>query len=751
MEVERLAKVGAQSLSLSGEELRKWIDETLEKDREEKEAEIERKKETNRLLNEEIHIRRPQREAGREAREAQREADREAADQKMLILEKEAELLRLRNAVPSNGEPSPRSEDRLGGAKAAAGQAKAPKLPDFKEGRDDMESCLLRFERFASANCWPRENWAVHISALQSGKALDTFSRLSEDESTDYDVVKRALLKRYNLTSEGFNLKFRSSRSELGERMSQFKTRLESYLDRWMELSERDLGSSEHWKDLMLYEQLNSCGRDLRTFLMERKPRSCSELIVLAEQYIEAHGESKHFSKSTYISAKMPEKAKADDFNRPQCHICGKSGHRSKDSFKRGTPKNPQQPLKCDVCKKVGHVKENCWSRQKPAASVVLTKETDDFYKIQMSATCSSSCDVTGMPVAEGQVNGKKCTVLRDSGCSSVIVRRGLVGSTVPLTGTQRVCFADGSVKRVPTAMIYVDCPYYKGSVEAALLDKPLFDLILGNIEGAKCPGTRVGGSLEAAAMETRAACRREWKKLKTPKENDLGLSVEELKALQKEDPSLEQARKNAETGDIVHTGRANECRCAYQKGVLMRHFKSPLVEHGDVVKQVVVSTCLRHKVMTLAHDSILAGHLAAKKTSEKILTNFYWPNLWGDVARFCQSCDTCQRSAPKGRTSKVPLDQMPIIDQPFSWVAVDLIGPILPSSERGYRYVLAIVDFSTRYPEAVPLKSVSTEAVAEALVEIFSRVGLPNKILSDCGCAVYIRPYERGMSASLH
>ncbi|KAK3788440.1 hypothetical protein RRG08_004735 [Elysia crispata] len=46
--------------------------------------------------------------------------------------------------------------------------------------------------------------------------------------------------------------------------------------------------------------------------------------------------------------------------------------------------------------------------------------------------------------------------------------------------------------------------------------------------------------------METRAACRREWKKLKTPKENDLDLSVEELKALQKEDPSLEQAGKNA-------------------------------------------------------------------------------------------------------------------------------------------------------------------------------------------------------------
>ncbi|KAK3771807.1 hypothetical protein RRG08_060205 [Elysia crispata] len=293
----------------------------------------------------------------------------------------------------------------------------------------------------------------------------------------------------------------------------------------------------------------------------------------------------------------MPEKAKADDFNRPQCHICGKSGHRAKDCFKRGAPKNPQQPLKCDVCKKVGHVKENCWSRQKPAASVVLTKETDDFYKIQMSATCSSNCDVTGMPVAEGQLEGDSSRARYPSLAHNVCA--------LPM----------GRLKRFPRLRYMWTVLIIKGSVEAALLDNPLFDLILGNIEGAKCPGTRVGGSLEAAAVETRAACRRELKKLKTPKENDLGLSVEELKALQKEDPSLEQARKNAETGDIIHTGRANESRYTYQKGVLMRHFKSPLVEHGDVVKQVVVPTCLRHKVMTLAHDSILAGHLAAKKT----------------------------------------------------------------------------------------------------------------------------------------
>ena len=42
------------------------------------------------------------------------------------------------------------------------------------------------------------------------------------------------------------------------------------------------------------------------------------------------------------------------------------------------------------------------------------------------------------------------------------------------------------------------------------------------------------------------------------------------------------------------------------------------------------------------------------------------------------------------------------------------------------------LVDFATRYPEAVPLKSISTEAVAKALVDRYSRLGVPEEILSD-------------------
>ena len=74
------------------------------------------------------------------------------------------------------------------------------------------------------------------------------------------------------------------------------------------------------------------------------------------------------------------------------------------------------------------------------------------------------------------------------------------------------------------------------------------------------------------------------------------------------------------------------------------------------------------------------------------------------------------------------------MIDVPFKRVAVDLVGPIFPPSNAGHRYILTFIDYANRYPEAIPLKNISTESVAEALVGIYSRVGVPEEVLSDLG-----------------
>ena len=62
----------------------------------------------------------------------------------------------------------------------------------------------------------------------------------------------------------------------------------------------------------------------------------------------------------------------------------------------------------------------------------------------------------------------------------------------------------------------------------------------------------------------------------------------------------------------------------------------------------------------------------------------------------------------------------------------MDLVGSITPASERGHRYILTLVDYTSRYPKAVPLKNIDTETVAEALLDMYSRRGIPEEVLSD-------------------
>ena len=43
-------------------------------------------------------------------------------------------------------------------------------------------------------------------------------------------------------------------------------------------------------------------------------------------------------------------------------------------------------------------------------------------------------------------------------------------------------------------------------------------------------------------------------------------------------------------------------------------------------------------------------------------------------------------------------------------------------------------MDYATRYPEVVPLKNIEIETVAEALLDMYSRLGIPEEVLSDLG-----------------
>ena len=136
--------------------------------------------------------------------------------------------------------------------------------------------------------------------------------------------------------------------------------------------------------------------------------------------------------------------------------------------------------------------------------------------------------------------------------------------------------------------------------------------------------------------------------------------------------------------------------------------------------------------VLELGHEIPLAGHLGVDKTRQRILRRFYWPTVFRDVAEFCECCEKCQRTT-KRKIPPAPLIPLPIISEPFKKIAMDIVGP-LPRSRAGNIYILVICDYATRYLEAIPLRSIDAAHIAEELIKVFARVGVPEEILTDQG-----------------
>lgn len=170
---------------------------------------------------------------------------------------------------------------------------------------------------------------------------------------------------------------------------------------------------------------------------------------------------------------------------------------------------------------------------------------------------------------------------------------------------------------------------------------------------------------------------------------------------------------------------------------VLMRKWRPadrPATEVWSVVDQVVLPKSFRPEVLRLAHEIPMAGHLGIRKTKAKVLCHFYWPSLHKDVVSFCRSRHACQIvGKPNQNIPRAPLSPVPVTDEPFSRVLTDCVGP-LPKTKKGNQYLLTIMDLTTRFPEAVPLRDIKAKPILDALIAFFSRFGLPKQIQSDRG-----------------
>ena len=183
-------------------------------------------------------------------------------------------------------------------------------------------------------------------------------------------------------------------------------------------------------------------------------------------------------------------------------------------------------------------------------------------------------------------------------------------------------------------------------------------------------------------------------------------------------DDSLSKVKAQADNQELGYS---------WDSGIVMH--EQDVMNIGSV-KRIVVPKKFRKVIMDLAHKH--TGHLGIAKVGALLAPFYTWPGIHRDVRAHCLACPICQVTK-RGVPSLAPNQSMPILTEPFEKMATDIVGPF-PRSFRGFKYVLTTICLASKYPDVIPLRDMSAASVAEGLVEVFSRTGLPRVLLSDQG-----------------
>ncbi|KAJ1519194.1 hypothetical protein ONE63_011200 [Megalurothrips usitatus] len=163
--------------------------------------------------------------------------------------------------------------------------------------------------------------------------------------------------------------------------------------------------------------------------------------------------------------------------------------------------------------------------------------------------------------------------------------------------------------------------------------------------------------------------------------------------------------------------------------GVLCKLRKSK--ERQD---KIVVPQSMRDRVLSIMHESPLAGHAGVKRTYQRVRKEFFWKSMYVDVQRFCARCESCAQRKPDHRKRKAPLRRFPETLEKGETYGMDFVGP-LSLTERGNRYLVTCIDIATRYLVAVPVAEISAQTAAEVFLEhVVCKFGAPKRLITDRG-----------------
>ena len=408
-------------------------------------------------------------------------------------------------------------------------------VPKFEEA--NVDGYFAHFERTALNLGWPKECWSMLLQTVLTGKAQRAYATLPTENCADYDLVKAAVLKSFELVPEAYRQKFRTQRKTENQSYVEFLREKENALDKWCD-SKRIDGDAEKLRQLILAEEfLNCVPEEVRVHLSERKTDVTYEMAALADEYILTHRKTKE---KPYTGSKVKFKAELSPEGRPKeenirtfqsssrtvvCFKCGKAGHIAiRCQLGKGPERNQTQP-------------------RKPQGAVTTPRGNQSYRPWTKKGMIKGP---HGGPV--------EVSILRDTGASqSLLLRNKLPKGVIEATReTVMIEGIGGKRVKIPLCKITLKSQWKNGPIRVGVVAKlPMkgISLILGNeVKTKKCHPKKMAKI--SAINEERKMARMNSKH---------GKKMAKISAINEE---RKMARTNAQHGDKM----AAEPRARYKR-----------------------------------------------------------------------------------------------------------------------------------------------------------------------------------------
>ncbi|XP_066970164.1 uncharacterized protein [Macrobrachium rosenbergii] len=550
-------------------------------------------------------------------------------------------------------------------------------VPVFDEA--NVPEFFRAFERVASRLSWPADMWTLLIQCRLVGKAIKVYNALDEVVARDYHKVKSIVLKAYDLVPEAYQLKFRNSVKTSAVSFVEFARMKQEQFDDWMK--SRQIVSLSGLRELILMEEFKkTCSKELRVYLEEVKAVEVSQAAQIADEFVLTHkSEYQNDVRSVgqYKTMGNNESRGPRVDNDP---LTFNNGNRRFNNNRKFNNNNRNAGNKSSLSNVV-----------EPSGNYVVLS---GFPNTVLSA-----------PLVEVRLKFPGYDRLTELAVVDVLPVPGIDGilGNDMLDAEGREIFPILSVHAYPVAVTT------RAAARAANLiqEDNGDDLLLNSLE----VDVERPGSVDSSGGST--SLKPDW---------DRSAFI-----------NAQKQEFNFELGDDSDLTKPKFILI----NSLLYRLSRPTTDNPNQttrIEQIVVPSHFRDFVLNIAHQDSFSGHFGIGKTFQKLAESFWWPGLKSSVKKFVKECEICQvMGKPNQLIPKAPLNPIPAIGEPFSEIVVDVVGP-LPKTKSGCMYMLTVVDRASRFPEAFPLRWITSRVVFEKLIDYFSRYGLPRIIQTDCG-----------------